>query len=67
MLLPLSAVTLVGDGDGIYPFGLGFYGRGNGGITIPRGVQGVFRCCTEGCDLVGNVGLDDLRCCFQPW
>jgi len=36
-------------------------------------VQGMFRCCTEGCGLVGNtggrwkVGLDDLGGLFQPW
>ena len=36
-------------------------------------VQETFRCCTEGCGLVGNiggrwtVGVDDLGGLFQPW
>ena len=44
----------------------------NGGITIPGGVQELWRCGTEECDLVGNsdgrwmLGLDDLRGLFQP-
>ena len=39
----------------------------------PGDVQEAFRCCTEGCCLVGNtgdqwtVGLGDLRRLFQPW
>ena len=42
-----------------------------GGVTNPGGIQDMFRCCTEGCGLVGNigdrwtVGLDDLRGLFQ--
>ena len=38
----------------------------DGGVIVPGGVQGTFRCCTEGHGLVGNigdegmVGLDDL-------
>jgi len=44
-----------------------------GGVTIPGGVQEAFRCCTEGCGLVGStgdrwvVGLDDVRGLLQPW
>jgi len=44
--------------------------QGGGGITVPGGVQGTCRCCTEGHCLVGNMGdrwaveLGDL---FQPW
>jgi len=40
--------------------------QGGGGVTIPEGVQEMFKCCTEGYGLVGNirdkqaVGLDDL-------
>jgi len=30
--------------------------QGGDGVTIPRGVQEVFRCCTEGHSLVGNIG-----------
>ena len=47
--------------------------QGGGGVIIPAGVQEMFRCCTEGCGLVGNigvgwlVGLGDLRGLFQPW
>ena len=47
--------------------------QGGGGITIPGGVQEMFRCVTEGCGLVANiggrwmVGLDDLGGLFQPW
>ena len=43
-----------------------------GGVTIPGGAE-MSRCCTEGHDLVGNigdrwtVGLDDLKLLFQPW
>ena len=46
---------------------------GGGGVTIPGGVQEMFRCCTERRGLVGNtsdrwrVGLDDLGGLFQPW
>ena len=46
---------------------------GVGGVTVPGGVQEMFRHCTEGHGLVGNVGdmcavgLDDLRGLFQPW
>ena len=42
-------------------------------VTIPGGVQEMFRCCTEGHGLVGNigdrwtVGLGDLRGLFQLW
>ena len=52
-----------------------------GEITVPGGVQEMFRFCfrnkfrfcTEGHGLVGNIGdrwmveLDDLRDLFQPW
>ena len=37
------------------------------------GVEEMYRCCSEGHSLVGNigdrwmVGLDDLRGFFQPW
>ena len=47
--------------------------QGGGGVTVPGGVQEVFRCCAEGHGLVGNtgdrwtVGLDDLFRLFQPW
>ena len=47
--------------------------QGGGGVTIPGGVQEMFRCCTEGHALGGNtggswtVGQDDLRGPFQPW
>ena len=40
--------------------------QGGGGVTDPRGVQGMFRCCVEGHALVritGDtwmVGRDDL-------
>jgi len=29
--------------------------QGSGGVTIPRGVQEMCRCSTEGCGLVGMV------------
>ena len=38
--------------------------QGSGGVTVPGGVQELWRCGTEGCGLVGNngdgwiVGLD---------
>ena len=44
-----------------------------GGLTIPGGVQEMFRRYTEGHGLVGNtgarwkVGLDDLACLLPPW
>ena len=47
--------------------------QGDGGVTDHGSVQGMFRCCTEGHGLVGNiddrwmVGLDDLRGLFQTW
>ena len=47
--------------------------QGGGGVINPGGVQGTFRCCTNGGGLVGNiggrwtVGLDDLGGLFQPW
>ena len=47
--------------------------QGGGGVTVPGGVQGTFRHCTEGRGLVGNIGdrwmigLDDLGGLFQPW
>ena len=47
--------------------------QGGGGVTDPGGAQEMFRCCTEGHGLVGNiggrwtVGLDDLGGLFQPW
>ena len=47
--------------------------QGGGGVTIPGGVQGTYRCCTERHGLVGNigdrwtVGLDDLGGLLQPW
>jgi len=47
--------------------------QGGGGVTDPRGVQGTFRSCVEGCGLVRTigdwwmVGLDDLVGLFQPW
>ena len=46
---------------------------GGGGVTVPGGVQEMFKCCTEGHGLVGNigdrwtVGLGDLRGLFQLW
>jgi len=42
-------------------------------ITDPRGVHGTFRCCVEGCGLVGSiggrwtVGLDGPVGLSQPW
>ena len=30
--------------------------QGGGGVTDTGGVQETFRCCTEGHDLVGNIG-----------
>jgi len=47
--------------------------QGDGGVTVPGGVQETFRCGTEGHGLVRNigdrwtVGLDDHRGPFQPW
>ena len=47
--------------------------HGGAGVTVPGGVQEMFRCCTEGHGLVGNigngwmVGLDDAGGLFQPW
>ena len=41
--------------------------------SVPGGVQETFKCCTEGCGLVDNignrwaVGLDDLGGLFQSW
>ena len=29
---------------------------GGDGVTIPGGVQKMFRCCTDGHGLVGNIG-----------
>ena len=48
-------------------------GRGDSQATNPGGVQEMFRCCTEGHGLVGNIGnrwmvrLDDFGGLFQPW
>lgn len=45
--------------------------QGGGGVSIPRGVQGMFR-CVEGCGPVRTtgdrwtVGVDDLVGLFQP-
>ena len=45
----------------------------NNPFSTTGGVQEMFRCCTEGHNLVGiiadkwMVGLDDLRGLFQPW
>lgn len=47
--------------------------QGSGGVSVPGGVQELFRCGTEGCGLVGStgggwvVGLDDHGGLFQPW
>lgn len=47
--------------------------QGGAGVTIPGGIQGRFRCCTEGNGLEGNTddmftaGLDDLGSLFHPW
>jgi len=48
--------------------------QGGGGVTVARGVQETFRCCTEEHGLVGNIGdrwtvglHDDYRGLFQPW
>ena len=47
--------------------------QGGGGATAQRSVQEMFRCCTEGCGVVGNIGdvwmagLDDLGGLFQTW
>ena len=47
--------------------------QGGGEVTVPGGVPEMFRCGTERCGLVRNignrwtVGLDDLRGLFQPW
>ena len=44
-----------------------------GSVTIPGGVQEVFRCCTEGHGSVGHigdrwmVGEDHLGGLFHPW
>ena len=46
--------------------------KGGGGISVPGGVQETFRCCMEGCGLVGNVGdrwmvrQDDIGGIYQP-
>lgn len=43
-----------------------------GGVTVSGDVQEIWRCGTEGCGLVGNIGggwmfeLDDPRSPFQP-
>jgi len=43
---------------------------GGGGVAVPGGVQGTWRCCTEGCGQwhggMGWVGLGDRRGLFQP-
>jgi len=45
--------------------------QGGGGVTDPGGVQGLFRCCTKGDGLEGNivgmwtVRLDDLGVVFK--
>jgi len=42
-------------------------------VTVPEGVQEIFRCCIEGHGLVENIGdrwtdgLDGLRGLFQHW
>jgi len=47
--------------------------QGGGGVTIPAGVQKMFRCCIEGHDFLGNIDgrwtveLDDLGGLFQLW
>ena len=47
--------------------------QGRGGGTVPGDVQEMFRSCTVGYGLVGNIGdmwmigVDDLRGLFQPW
>ena len=47
--------------------------QGGGGVTNTRGVQEMFRYCTEGHGLVKNIGnrwtagLDNLRGLFQRW
>jgi len=46
--------------------------QGGGGVTIPGGVQEMFRCCAKGRSIMGNtgsrwtVGLGDLGGLFQP-
>ena len=46
------------------------FAPGGGEITVPGGVQEMFRCCTEEHGLVGNTGvtwtdrLDDFRGIF---
>ena len=30
--------------------------QGGGRVTDPGSIQEIFRCCTEGHDLVGNIG-----------
>ena len=46
---------------------------GGSEVTIPGGVRELFRWCTEGRGLVGNIGgrwtveLDDLGDLFQLW
>ena len=52
---------------------LAWAAQADGGVTVPGGVQEMFRCCSEGRGLVGYIGdrwmagLDDLRDLFQPW
>ena len=47
--------------------------QGGGELILPGGFREAFRCCTEGHNLVGNIGdrwmagLDDLVGLFQPW
>jgi len=46
--------------------------QGGSRVTIPGGLQEMFRCCTEGHHLAGNisgrqtVGLDNIEDLFQP-
>ena len=46
--------------------------QGGGGVTDPKSLQEMFRCCTKGHGLVGNGGRwiverDDLGGLSQPW
>jgi len=60
--------------NGIFTSVLEWAAQGDGGVTVPGGIQETFRCCTKGHGLVGNtggrwwmVGLDDLGGLFQHW
>ena len=47
--------------------------EGGSGVTVPRGVQEIFTCCTEGHGLMENIGgrwtagLDDLGDLSKLW